>query len=149
MERVNLYIETSVHGPAQKGGRCAYVAEYIDRKGDPVVGMSGHIEKKETELALLALYYGLAQAPPFSEVTVYVAKTCAILRSAIDGGWLQRWKKNGWKKANGEDVQHQEVWKAVARRIETRQVNVRIERHPFRDWMQAELKRASANKQVK
>ena len=34
--QVNLYIETTVHGPRQQGGRWMYLLEFVTRRGDPV-----------------------------------------------------------------------------------------------------------------
>lgn len=32
--QVNLYIETTVHGPRQQGGRWMYLLEFVTRRGD-------------------------------------------------------------------------------------------------------------------
>ena len=39
--QVNLYIETTVHGPRQQGGRWMYLLEFVTRRGDPVTPMEG------------------------------------------------------------------------------------------------------------
>lgn len=140
----NLYIETSAHGPAQKGGKCAFVLEYTDKPGKTRTGMSVRMDKRETELTLLALYYGLTLTEPFTSVTIYAARSCGIVKSAINGGWLKKWKENGWKKANGEEIQYRKLRQAVEKKVETRQVSVKLEHHPYRNWMQDQMKREPA-----
>lgn len=62
--QVNLYIETTVHGPRQQGGRWMYLLEFVTRRGDPVtLWKVGDWEaEKENVLIMQALSAGVAGA---------------------------------------------------------------------------------------
>lgn len=63
--QVNLYIETTVHGPRQQGGRWMYLLEFVTRRGDPVtLWKVGDWEaEKENVLIMQALSAALDRLP--------------------------------------------------------------------------------------
>jgi ribonuclease HI len=47
------------------------------------------------------------------------------VRNALTKGWLQGWKKNGWKTAAKKPVKNQDLWRALMPLVEKHQVDFR------------------------
>lgn len=138
-QKVNIYIETSVHSPAQHGGYCMYVMEYLLQDGTPktVMGGSGWRDKKETELVLQALAAALARIGPPCVIDVYT--TCPLIRGAVETGWLEQWQRQGWKNAKGEEIRYRKLWERIAALMEPHLVFVSPQPHYYREWMRNEM----------
>lgn len=139
--KVNIYIETSVHGPSQHGGRCMYIMEYILPDGAPktVRGGSDWRDKKETELVLQALAAALARIKSPCVIDVYTS--CRHIRNSIENGWLDRWRKQDWKNAGGKEIRHRKLWERIAVLMDHHLVFVTPEPHSYRELMQYELRK--------
>lgn len=139
--QVNIYIETSVHGPAQRGGCCMYIMEYILPSGVPrtVRGGSGWRDKKETELVLQALAAALARIKSPCVIDLYTS--CLLVRGAIENGWPDRWRQQGWKNAKGKEISHRELWERITELAEPHLIFTSGEPHSYQKWMQSELRK--------
>ena len=129
---VNLYIQTSVHGPAQHGGRYIYVLEWICSSGQPVTrdAVGAHEDKKETALVLDALADALARLRQPCELEIYTG--CRQIKKAVD---------NGWQTAKGEDIRHRQQWERVAELLRPHLVTIRAEPHSYSSWMETQLEK--------
>ena len=138
---VNLYIQTSVHGPAQHGGRYIYVLEWICSSGQPVTrdAIGAHEDKKETALVLDALADALARLRLPCVLEIYTG--CRQVKNAVDNGWLDAWEHNGWQTAKGEDIRHRQQWERVAELLRPHLVTIRAEPHSYSSWMETQLER--------
>lgn len=138
---VNLYIQTSVHGPAQHGGRYIYVLEWICSSGQPVTrdAIGAREDKKETALVLDALADALARLRLPCVLEIYTG--CRQVKNAVDNGWLDAWERNGWKTAKGEDIRHRQQWERVAELLRPHLVTIRAEPHSYSSWMETQLER--------
>ena len=102
--QVNLYIETTVHGPRQQGGRWMYLLEFVTRRGDPVtIWKVGDCEaEKENELIMQALSAALDRLRLPCVINAHAGSS--QIRSTIAKGWLEDWQERGWKTAKGQDI---------------------------------------------
>lgn len=147
--RVNLYIETTIHGPAQKGGRWMYLPEYVTSSGERRTKKEAPEtigpweDSTENELVLKALLAGLANMKQPCDVEVYTSNR--FVCSAIMNDWITDWQQLGWKKADGKPLKYAELWEGIAKEMERHLVTATAEPHSFRNWMQARFKWHSDN----
>lgn len=108
--QINLYIETTVHGPRQQGGRWMYLLEFVTRRGDPVtLWKVGDWEaEKENVLIMQALSAALDRLRLPCVINAHAGSS--QIRSTIANGWLEEWQERGWKTAKGQDIKHKDLW---------------------------------------
>mgnify|MGYP002640610194 CR=1 FL=1 len=137
---VNIYIETSVHGPAQHGGRYIYLLECLGADGTPRTRYAtGEWQnEKENSLALQAMAAALERLKGSCVVDVYT--TCRLIKNAIENGWLEDWKTNGWKNGKGIQIKNRDLWERIAAKAEEHLVFVYVQPHSYREWMQMQMK---------
>lgn len=139
--QVNLYIETTAHGPRQQGGRWMYLLEFVTRRGDPVTlwNIGGWEPEKENVLVLRALSAALDRLRMPCVIDAYTDS--GQIRSTIGNGWLEEWQARGWKTAKGQEIRHRGLWEELAPKIAPHLVFMRADGHPYRLWMQDKLQK--------
>lgn len=139
--KVNLYIETTIQGPAKHGGRYMWLLETIKADGHPATrqDISCWQDIKEVDLVLQAMIAALARMRVESIIEVYTP--CQYIWSAIENGWLEAWQKNDWNTAKGTPIRHKEAWQQVSEHMEKHLVLVNRENHSYRKWMQEQLRK--------
>lgn len=139
--QVNLYIETTVRGPRQQGGRWMYLLEFVTRRGDPVtIWKTGEWEpEKENVLVLKALSAALDRLRLPCVIDTYTGSS--QIRSAIENGWLEEWQERGWKTVKGQDIKHKDLWQEIAPKMDPHMVFMRAGRHSYQLWMREKLKK--------
>ena len=130
--KVNLYIETTVHGPRQQGGRWMYLLEFVTRRGDPVTlwNIGDWEPEKENVLVLQALSAALDRLRLPCVIDAYTGSS--QIRSTIANGWLEEWQARDWNK---------QLWQEIAPKMEPHLVFMRADGHSYRLWMQEKLKK--------
>ena len=139
--KVNLYIETTVHGPRQQGGRWMYLLEFVTRRGDPVTlwNIGDWEPEKENVLVLKALSAALDRLRLPCVIDAYTES--GQIRSTIENGWLEDWQARGWKTVKGQEIKHRELWQELAPKMAPHLVFMRAGGHPYRLWMQDKLQK--------
>ena len=109
MQDVNIYIETSFHGPARKDGEYLYLLECI-RNGAPATreGRRAMERATENQLALTALAEALGRLNCPCELRIYT--TCQHIINAMQNSWARQWQKNEWRNAKGTHVKNADLW---------------------------------------
>lgn len=139
MTEVKIYIETTIHGPAQKKGKYIYLLETI-RKGQAETRFgSGEGSEGENGLVLRAAAESLHRLTRPCKVTIIT--TCDHVRGMISSGWPQRWAENGWINARGKPVRNQEQWKEYLEAAGPHQIKAEIDKNDYKDWMIRNLER--------
>lgn len=138
---VNIYIETSSRGPKVKGGRYMCLIEYTLSTGEPATWgkISGWMEGTESRLALLALEKALSRLRVSCVINLYTP--CRHVISAIECGWPDGWKNNGWKTAGGKPVRNGEEWMRLDRLMDPHLIFTSAEDNSFRRWMRNQLEK--------
>lgn len=137
--RVNIYIETSRHGPSKGPGTYMYVMEYI-KNGKPytVDGMETLECTYENELALKAIIAAAKRIKKPCLIRVYT--TCNHILSTTHNSWHIQWQKNGWKKSNGNEIRNAALWQELVETLQPHAVSYTKEEHSYRKWMQEQMK---------
>lgn len=139
--QVNLYIETTAHGPRQKGGRWMYLLEFVTRRGDPVTiwDVGEWKMEKENALVLQAMSAALGRLRLPCVIDTYTGS--GQVRAAIENGWLEEWQAREWKTAKGQDIKHKDLWQEIAPKMAPHLVFMRAGGHSYQMWMQGILEK--------
>lgn len=139
MQDVNIYIETSIHGPARKDGKYIYMLECI-RDGIPVtLYKTGEIKKAtENQLALTALIEALGRLNCACDLRIHTS--CQHILNAMQNSWARHWQKNGWTTAKGLPVKNVELWETVLDRLGMHLYQFTDDEHTYHQWMKGQIK---------
>ncbi len=85
MTEVKIYIETTIHGPAQKKGKYMYMLETVRRGQTETRFGTGEGWEGENGLVLRATAASLHRLTRPCKVTIIT--TCDHVRAMISGGW--------------------------------------------------------------
>ena len=126
MQDVNIYIETSFHGPARKDGEYLYLLECI-RNGAPATreGRGAMERATENQLALTALAEALGRLNCPCELRIYT----------------RQWQKNEWRNAKGTPVKNADHWEKILQELDPHRYLFTDEHHEYRQWMQSEFRK--------
>ncbi len=132
---VSIYIETSIKGPKVRRAAGEWLVEFVTSRKIPVT-RSGIIIKEKTSENALALEL-------LKEALSILTKTCSIrintkcrhILQAVENGWMECWKKNGWRKAGGKDLANAELWKEVSELMERHLIEMDSGWHEYQDVM--------------
>ncbi len=140
MQNVNLYIETSIHGPAKKPGSYIYILECV-RNGEARTrdGRGAIGETTENALALTALAEAVQRITEPCSLRVFTR--CEHILNVMGNHWARQWRKNGWRNAKGSPVKHAELWEKALCGLDRHCCLFTDEEHSYTRWMQEELKR--------
>ena len=107
MKKVELYTDGACRGNPGRGGWGAILVYGSKEKelsgGEPIT--------TNNRMELMAAIEGLAALRVPCEVTL--TSDSKYLVDAINKGWLESWKKNGWRKADKSAVLNVELWKKI------------------------------------
>ena len=107
MKKVELYTDGACRGNPGRGGWGAILV-YGDKEKEL---SGGEPMTTNNRMELMAAIEGLAALRVPCEVTL--TSDSKYLVDAINKGWLESWKKNGWKKADKSAVLNVELWKKI------------------------------------
>ena len=107
MKKVELYTDGACRGNPGRGGWGAILVYGSKEKelsgGEPMT--------TNNRMELMAAIAGLEALRVPCEVTL--TSDSKYLVDAINKGWLESWKKNGWRKADKSAVLNVELWKKI------------------------------------
>ena len=107
MKHVDIYTDGACRGNPGRGGWGAILV-YGDKEKEL---SGGEPMTTNNRMELMAAIEGLAALRVPCEVTL--TSDSKYLVDAINTGWLESWKKNGWRKADKSAVLNVELWKKI------------------------------------
>ncbi|MBQ5634565.1 MAG: ribonuclease HI [Clostridia bacterium] len=107
MKKVELYTDGACRGNPGRGGWGAILV-YGDKEKEL---SGGEPMTTNNRMELMAAIEGLAALRVPCEVTL--TSDSKYLVDAVNKGWLESWKKNGWRKADKSAVLNVELWKKI------------------------------------
>ena len=108
---VSIYVKSRFRGNPRGAGEAAAVIEYIDGTG------KSHIRKQririehDTKNALNLKICIKAMRILLKPCNVTIYADCDYMRNAVRFGWVEKWQRDGWKKADGKPPANVEDWK--------------------------------------
>ena len=123
MKQVNLYTDGACSGNPGAGGYGAIlIYKGIEKE---ISGAEPMTTNNKMEIYAVIAGLNCLKKDPCS-VTVYSDSAYTV--NAFNEGWIYSWIKNGWKKADGKEVQNAELWKelyALTKKHEVKFVKVK------------------------
>ena len=117
MKHVDIYTDGACRGNPGKGGWGAILIYGKNKKE-----MSGG-EKQTTNnrMELMAAIEALTILKEPCEVTL--TSDSKYLVDAIEKGWLDSWRKNGWRKSDRSEVLNVDLWQRLIVQLERHEVS--------------------------
>lgn len=146
---VNVYIETSISGPAIREAAGEWLVEYITSAGIPVT-RGGVVWKERTTENALALEL-LRDALGILEKTcsVRVNTQCGHIINTVNNHWLPQWEKNGWVNAKKKPVGNMELWQQVYGLMRNHFIEVSSGWHEYQGIMRHDIRKEIKKKHDK
>ena len=108
MKQVDLYTDGACSGNPGAGGYGAIlIYKGIEKE---ISGAEPITTNNKMEIYAVIPGLNCLNKEPCS-VTVYSDSAYTV--NAFNEGWIYSWIKNGWKKADGKEVQNAELWKEL------------------------------------
>lgn len=116
MKTVDIYTDGACSGNPGKGGY-GVVMLYGSARKELSEGFS---RTTNNRMEVLAVITGLASLKESCNVNLYSDSKYVV--NAIEQGWLEGWKKNGWKKSNKGAVLNVDLWKKLDEQLKRHNV---------------------------
>ena len=107
MKKVNIYTDGACKGNPGAGGWAAI----LEFEGKEKELCGGEKNTTNNRMELTAVIEGLKALK--TECIVDLYSDSQYLVNAINKGWLEGWKKNGWRKADKSAVLNDDLWKQL------------------------------------
>lgn len=139
MDKVNIYLYTTIKGPGAREGSYTYILEYITEKGPVTLTKQDSITATENRAHLLILIKALERLKHPCELEIYT-DSGYIQSGALK--WLKDWERRGWVTAKGMTVANREEWQQASELLGRHLVTFCIgERHSYREWIVTETEK--------
>lgn len=139
--QVNIYIETSLHGPAIRTAAGEWYVEYIKKNGEPETRNGIIWEESTTENALALELLRDALSILVKPCSVRVNTGCEHILNVMNHHWLAQWEKAGWVNAKGKLIKNMYLWQQCAELMREHAVSFENGWHSYRNKMQWELEK--------
>lgn len=139
MDKVNIYLYTTIKGPRAREGSYTYILEYMTEKGPATLTEQGNLAATENRAHLLILIKALERLKHPCELEVYTDSE--YIRSGTVK-WLKDWKRRGWMTAKDRPVANKEEWQQASELMRIHLVTFCVgEKHSYREWIVADTEK--------
>lgn len=140
MWRAMIYIDTSMKGPKKKGGWYTYIVAVETTKGIADTGDTVKAEDAtENQATLMALEAALKRLKSPCHLSLYLEND--YVASALQNGWVDNWRYNGWMTTKNKPVADAEKWRSIQEILNEHDFEVCLKQpHTYREWMRGKLK---------
>lgn len=129
MKNVSIYTDGACSGNPGIGGWCAIL---IYNGVEKVI--SGYNKMTtNNRMELFAIVQGLGALKEPCKVALYSDSAYAI--NALNEGWLDGWRKSGWKTADKKEVKNTDLWNDLLIKAENHEVNfIKVKGHADNEY---------------
>ena len=145
MDRVNVYIQTTIKGPRRRDGVGGYILECERQQGNATLTNFVQIENEaENGAEVITLAAALSRMKKPCAFSIFTDS--AYMENALKCEWWRSWADDEWKNKKGEPIAHVEEWQEIAKRLnESDLCHVLLkENHEYRKYLDNELRRERA-----
>lgn len=129
MKKVDIYTDGACSGNPGIGGWCAILIYNGIEKA--ISGFNKQTTNNRMEV--FAIIQGLAALKERCEVTIYSDSAYAV--NAIENGWLESWKRNGWRTGDNKEVKNIDLWNDLSLRMSEHNVRfVKVKGHADNEY---------------
>ena len=123
---VEIYTDGACSGNPGKGGWCAILLY----GGNEKVLAGGDPDTTNNRMEVYAAIAGLAALKERCVVKLY--SDSAYLVNAIEQGWLDGWRRNGWKTSGKQAVKNKDLWERLTELLRAHAVTfVKVKGHAY------------------
>lgn len=143
---VNIYLESTIRSPQASDGIIGFVIE-VPTKGEPATKSQFYrVTANKNQAQLMILNIALSHLKKMSfALSIYA--DFGYLESAFSQGWIDQWKKNGWKNAKNEPVGNAAMWQEALMLLNGNEISFHGRtKDKYRNWMLSEMKRMEEKK---
>lgn len=143
---VNLHLESTIRSPQASDGIIGFVIE-VPTKGEPATKSQFYrVTANKNQAQLMILNIALSHLKKMSfALSIYA--DFGYLESAFSQGWIDQWKKNGWKNAKNEPVGNAAMWQEALMLLNGNEISFHGRtKDKYRNWMLSEMKRMEEKK---
>lgn len=108
---VGIYVKSRFRGNPRGAGEAAAVIEYIDRTGKSHIRKQQVCIRYDTKNALNLKICIAAMRILVKPCRIIIHTDCTYMGNAYKLGWVEKWERDGWKKADGKLPANLEDWK--------------------------------------
>ena len=129
MKKVDLYTDGACSDNPGAGG---YGAILIYRGIEKEIS-GGEPSTTNNRMEIFAVIAGLRCLKESCDVTIYSDSAYTV--NAFNEGWIQGWKTNGWKKADGKPVLNADLWLELLSLMEPHEIRfVKVKGHADNEY---------------
>ena len=139
MQTVEIFIGTSLRGPAKGVGRVMYLMRTklksgADKESAPEI--AEYDNATESRLVLYAIRDAIGRLKYACKVVIHTE--CEYVAAAIEQHWPEAWQENAWKSSKGKEVKDAVLWSMILQDLEESGHELTAERgkHEWSQWMQ-------------
>lgn len=139
--QADIYIASSVTGIRRQSGVVGIVIEVQTARGPATLTQFGTVtDVTPNQAVLLGIKFALKRIKTTCDVIFYTDNT--YVAAAVENGWYADWKNNDWNNARGTKIANFTEWEAVSGLLGERIPAFRTgEDHPYKKWMESEVKK--------
>ena len=151
MINYTIYCDGACSGNPGPGG----YAFVVLLGNEPVLKVAGHKDKTTNNcMELTAVVRSIKHAQTLTklkDIWLDIYSDSAYCVNAIDQGWVQIWKKNGWKTKADKDVKNRELWEELLEIQKNKRLKIKMHKvkghsgNKFNELVDRAAKRAILN----
>jgi ribonuclease HI len=127
---IKIYTDGACSGNPGPGGWGVVIIDANDNKRE-MSGFSAYTTNNRMELT--AAIEPLKEM--FGEKEIEIYSDSQYLIDAFNKNWLRSWKRNGWRKGNGEAVLNLDLWKLLDSLIQNKTVKwIKVKGHSDNEY---------------
>ena len=151
LKTVDVFIGTSIRGPAKGVGRTMYILRTKLRSGTEYEGapeVAEYDDGTESRLVLYAIRDALMRLNYACRVVVHTE--CTYVAAAITQHWPEKWQGNNWQSGRNKEVKDSVLWSLILQELEEggHELVAEAGKHEYSSWMQWKMALVRAYKDV-
>lgn len=112
---VTLVTDGACSGNGTDDSRGGWAAILVDAAGEETVLTGGEFPSTNNRMELTAVLEGLAATPAGSDVELITDSS--YVANALEQGWLDGWRRRGWRTAAKKPVANRDLWERMVREL--------------------------------
>ncbi len=109
--KVDIYIHAKHKGNPRGAGEATAILEFISRKNEAHIRKATAAVENDTKNALTLKVIVTALKMLIKPCEVVLHTDNEYIKSCVALGWLETWRQQDWRKANGKQPANMELWK--------------------------------------
>ena len=142
MDKVNLYVKTTLRGPRKGAGAFLYLLEAEGARGTVTRDRLAVLDKTtENRATLEALNEALGRINRAVHLDIWM--DCEYVAAMIENKWPWKWEMDNWINSKGKMAKDFDMWQSITRELEKHAYRIHMgEHHAYAKWMEDKLKKA-------